>query len=166
MIPGSDVKMAPYDGPRPKKDYITYQINSVIPQMHSYDQVKELLESGLINETRKFNALMTVSINAYSQGGYSILNNLHASAEVFEARAVLKADSEDINLNGMVSQQNLTGLGDEKYRARWQGDFEFFITTQSAFTIYQLTEFVITGKWVAGDKDNPTDQIDFEQVAP
>ena len=82
----------PYDGQRPDSDYIGYQVISVIPESHSYDVVRELNQSGLIEETRKFNASMLVSINAYSVSGYDWLNRLHASAENFSSQQLLIAD--------------------------------------------------------------------------
>lgn len=163
MIPSADVKLAPYDGPRPQSNYITFQPLTIVPQLHSYDRVREIAQTGFIDETRKFAALMTVSVNAYSLSGMAWVQRLHASSEVWEARNEL---GDDIALSGMTRSQNLTGLGDEKHRARWQGDFEFMITTSDTFTIYQLSEFFITGKWISGDPESPDDTINFEQVAP
>lgn len=163
VITGADVKLAPYDGNRPKKDYITYQPMIIVPQLHSYDKIKEMAGTGFIDETIKLAAQLTVSINAYSQAGYAQLQRLHSSSEVWEARNAL---GDDISLSGTSRIQNLTGLGDEKHRARFQADFEFFITTQDTFTIHQLSEFFITGKWIGGDQESPTEQIDFVQEYP
>ena len=153
----------PYDGQRPDSNYMGYQVISVIPESHSYDVVRELNQSGLIDETRKFNASMLVSINAYSVSGYDWLNRLHASAENFASQQLLIADDTEISLVGMERNSNLTGLGDELHRPRWQGDFRFFITTSNTFEIYRLSQFVINGKWISGDKDNPVDEIAFTQ---
>ncbi|MGL4752952.1 MAG: phage neck terminator protein [Aeromonadaceae bacterium] len=141
----------PFDGPRPKKDYMSFQVMSLVPEQHSFDSVRVASGSALISETMRFNATMTVSINAYSYQGYQWLNRLHASAEDWQSRELLRADGVDINLAGMVSARNLSGLGDEKSRPRHQGDFRFYITTDNTFEIHRLSEFIITGKWVKDD---------------
>lgn len=144
---GTRVIKAPYEGARPTQDYITYQVLTVIPQGNSFDTVRTLKVSGLIDETKKFNATMMVSINAYTPKGYAWLNALHASAEYWETHNLLSADSIDVSLVGMNRQANLTGLGDEGYRARQQGDFDFYLTTENVHEIHRLSEFIITGKW-------------------
>ncbi|MGL5774521.1 MAG: phage neck terminator protein [Aeromonas veronii] len=141
----------PFDGPRPKKDYMSFQVMSLAPEQHSFDIVRVASGSALISETVRFNATMTVSINAYSYQGYQWLNRLHASAEDWQSRELLRADGVDMNLAGMVSTRNLTGLGGEKSRPRHQGDFRFYITTENKFEVHRLKEFIITGKWVNDD---------------
>lgn len=158
VAPQNGVIQMPYEGPRPANEYIGFQVLTVVPSEHSYKVVRELADSGKIDETRSFNATMTVSVNAYMQNGYNALNRLHASAEVFEARDILKSYGDDINLNGMIRQANLTGLGDEKFRPRHQGDFQFYITTDNRFEIYRLVEFTLSGKWLTPD-DGETDTI-------
>ena len=160
VINGADVKLAPYDGNRPKKDYITYQPMIIVPQLHSYDKIREAAATGFIDETIKFAAQLTVSINAYSQAGYAQLQRLHSSSETWEARNAL---GNDISLSGTSRIQNLTELGNEKHRARFQADFEFFITTQDTFTIHRLSEFFITGKWISDGKESLAEQIGFIQ---
>ncbi|MGL5566735.1 MAG: hypothetical protein ACRDC4_13510, partial [Plesiomonas sp.] len=66
----------PYDGDRPKEDYIGFQVSSIIPEEHSYDVVRTLKSTGLIDEQRKFNCTLMVSINAYSYKGYMWLQAL------------------------------------------------------------------------------------------
>ncbi|MGL5488902.1 MAG: phage neck terminator protein [Shewanella sp.] len=149
----------PYDGDRPKEDYIGFQVSSIIPEEHSYDVVRTLKSTGLIDEQRKFNCTLMVSINAYSYKGYMWLQALHASSEDWGAREVLRADGIDINLVGMSRTQNLSGLGDEKTRPRHQGDFRFYLTVANSFEIYRLSQFIITGRWVKDD-------ILFKHVVP
>ena len=163
MIDGANVKLAPYDGSRPSNDYITYQPMTIVPQLHSYDKVRQLAQSGMIDETIKFTATLTVSINAYSQAGHSQLQRLNSSSEVWEARQAL---GDDISLSGTSRIQNLTSLGDERHRARFQADFDFFIDTEDKFTIHRLSEFFITGKWVIADENKTYEQIDFVQKYP
>ena len=163
MIEGANVKLAPYDGNRPENDYITYQPMTIVPQLHSYDKVRKLSETGMIDETIKFTATLTVSINAYSQAGHSQLQRLNSSSEVWEARQAL---GDDISLSGTSRIQNLTSLGDERHRARFQADFDFFIDTEDKFTIHRLSEFFITGKWVITDENKTYEQIDFVQKYP
>lgn len=141
----------PFDGDRPKSDYMAFQVMSLVPEQHSFDSVRVASGSALISETMRFNATMTVSINAFSYQGYQWLNRLHASAEDWQSRELLRADGVDMNLAGMVSTRNLTGLGDEKSRPRHQGDFRFYITTDNKFEVHRLKEFIITGRWVKDD---------------
>lgn len=151
VIDASEFIQLPFDGPRPKKDYVAFQIMSLVPEQHSFDSVRVASGSAMISETMLFNAAMTVSINAYSYQGYVWLNRLHASAEDWQSREILRADGVDMNLAGMVSTRNLTGLGDEKSRPRHQGDFRFYITTSNTFEVHRLKEFIITGRWVHDD---------------
>lgn len=141
----------PFDGDRPKADYLAFQVMSLVPEQHSFDTVRTLKSTGFIDETKRFNATLTVSVNAFSYQGYQWLSRLHASAEDWQSRELLRADGVDMNLTGMVSTRNLTGLGDEKSRPRHQGDFRFYITTDNTLEVHRLSEFIITGKWLNDD---------------
>ena len=151
VIGASTFIQLPFDGDRPKADYMAFQVMSLVPEQHSFDTVRTLKSTGLIDETKRFNATLTVSINAFSYKGYEWLNRLHASAEDWQSRELLRADGVDMSLAGLVSTRNLTGLGDEKSRPRHQGDFRFYITTNNTFEIHRLSEFIITGRWVKDD---------------
>lgn len=151
IVGASTFIQLPFDGDRPKADYLAFQVMSLVPEQHSFDSVRAASGAALISETLKFNATLTVSINAFSYKGYEWLNRLHASAEDWQSRELLRADGVDMSLAGMVSTRNLTGLGDEKSRPRHQGDFRFYITTDNTFEIHRLSEFIITGKWSKDD---------------
>lgn len=153
------VKQAPYNGKRPTGSYMTFQPMAIIPQRSPMK--KRILQSDgeTFTETDWFHSEMTVSINAYGQKGYSLLMGLHGLKNYYEARGALK--SEGMALITIGQARNLSELGDEAYRTRWQSDVIFHISPQTQFDDYRLRQFYVTGQWVSTD-----DVINIETIAP
>ena len=143
--PGVAVKMAPYSGERPAGDYITYQILTIVPMVDGYKHTYTLNAGNLYDWTRINNAEMRVSINAYSPNGIALLNNLQMSNDWWQAKQTLKADGDDIAFVDATGPQNLTGLGDEGYRSRYQMDARFHMTISNTRTKYEIQQWALTG---------------------
>ena len=57
--------------------------------------------------------------------------------------------------------RNLSELGDEAYRTRWQSDVVFHISPMTEFDDYRLRQFYVSGQWIS-----PDDTINIETMAP
>lgn len=153
------VKQAPYNGQRPTGVYMTFQPMAIIPQ-RSPMKKRVLQDDGeTFTETDWFHSEMTVSINAYGPKGYSLLMGLHGLKNYYEARGALKAEGMALITIGQA--RNLSEIGDEAYRTRWQSDVIFHISPMTQFDDYRLRQFYVTGQWASTD-----DVINIETIAP
>ncbi len=153
IIPeATDVLRAPTSDSRPVGDYLTYQIISA--PMNQYAFKKDRIYNDAterIEETKSFCAQLMVSINCYSPMGMYWMTRISGSWADEQTRDILHTDGEDLNINQIpASPRNLTNLGTEGYRHRWQGDISILYTAKTTQQIYRLKEFIITGRWVEG----------------
>lgn len=153
------VKQAPYNGERPTGVYMTFQPMTIVPQRSPMKKRVLQPDGETFTESDWFHSELTVSINAYGAGGYNLLMGLHGLKQYYEARGALAADGMALITVG--APRNLTGLGDEAYRTRWQADSVFHISPMTQFDDYRLRQFHITGKWVSTD-----DIIEITTIAP
>ena len=153
------VKQAPYNGPRPTGVYMTFQPMAIIPQRSPMKKRVSKPDSEMFTETNWFHSELTVSINAYGPGGYSLLMGLHGLKQYRYARIAL-AD-EGIALITIGQARNLSELGDEAYRTRWQSDVVFHISPMTQFDDYRLRRFYLSGQWIS-----PDDTLTIETIAP
>lgn len=125
---------------------MTFQPMTIVPQRSPMKR-RVLQDDGeTFTETDWFHSELTVSVNAYGPGGYSLLMGLHGLKQYYEARGALAAEGMALITAG--SPRNLTGLGDEAYRTRWQSDATFHISPMTQFDDYRLRQFHITGQWI------------------
>lgn len=135
----------PYEGERPTGDYMGFQPMLLVPQRSA--AIKRVNNGdGTFTQANFYQAELTVSVNAYGEKGYQRLIALHGAKEDFRTRNLLAP--EHMSLITVGSPRNLSALGDEGYRTRWQADVAFNIRVQTSFVDYQLKQFVITGQWV------------------
>lgn len=152
------VKQAPYNGQRPTGVYMTFQPMAIIPQRSPMKKRVSKPDHEMFTETNWFHAELTVSVNAYGPGGYSLLMGLHGLKQHYDARVAL-AD-EGMALISIGQARNLSELGDEAYRTRWQSDVVFHISPMTKFDDYILRQFYASGEWVSND-----DTITIETMA-
>lgn len=153
------VKQAPYNGQRPTGSYMTFQPMAIIPQRSPMKKRVLQADGETFTETDWFHSEMTVSINAYGPKGYSLLMGLHGLKNYYEARGALKAEGMALITIGQA--RNLSELGDEAYRTRWQSDVIFHISPMTQFDDYRLRQFYVSGQWIS-----PDDTITIETIAP
>ena len=153
------VKQAPYNGPRPTGVYMTFQPMAIIPQRSPMKKRVLQSDNETFTETNWFHSELTVSVNAYGPGGHSLLMGLHGLKNYYEARGALAAEGMALITIGQA--RNLSELGDEAYRTRWQSDVVFHISPMTEFDDYRLRQFYVTGQWVSTD-----DVLTIETVAP
>lgn len=154
-----EVMQAPFNGDRPTGAYMTFQPMAITPQRSPMK--KRVLQSDgeTFTETGWFHSEMTVSVNAYGPKGYSLLMGLHGLKNYYEARGALKAEGMALITIGQA--RNLSELGDEAYRTRWQSDVIFHISPMTQFDDYRLRQFYVSGQWIS-----PDDTITIETTAP
>lgn len=153
------VKQAPYNGQRPTGVYMTFQPMAIVPQRSPMKKRVLQPDGETFTETNWFHSELTVSVNAYGLGGHSLLMGLHGLKQYYDARGALA--SEGMALITIGQARNLSELGDEAYRTRWQSDVIFHISPQTHFDDYRLRQFYVTGQWVSTD-----DVINIETIAP
>lgn len=153
------VKQAPYNGPRPTGVYMTFQPMAIIPQRSPMKKRVLQSDNETFTETNWFHSELTVSVNAYGPGGHSLLMGLHGLKQHRDARGALAAEGMALITIGQA--RNLSELGDEAYRTRWQSDVVFHISPMTEFDDYRLRQFYATGQWVSTD-----DALTIETVAP
>lgn len=153
------VKQAPYNGQRPTGSYMTFQPMAIIPQRSPMKKRVLQPDGEAFTETDWFHSEMTVSVNAYGPGGYSLLMGLHGLKQYYEARGALSAEGMALITIGQA--RNLSELGDEAYRTRWQSDVIFHISPMTQFDDYRLRQFYVSGQWIS-----PDDTITIETIAP
>ena len=153
------VKQSPYNGKRPTGVYMTFQPMAIVPQRSPMKKRVSKPDNETFTESNWFHSELTVSVNAYGPGGYSLLMRLHGLKQYYEARGALAAEGMALITIGQV--RNLSELGDEAYRTRWQSDVVFHISPQTQFDDYRLRQFYVTGQWVSTD-----DVINIETIAP
>lgn len=158
--PDVTVVQAPFEGPRPASPYLTYQIISVVPES---DRYKETVNQAKDTITYFGSASMRVSINAYAPGGYDLLSRLHQSKRHIDSRLALLSDDEDLSLLGAGNIQNLTALGDEAWRSRFQSDFNFLVGIKSDWAFYRIRQWNLTGEWATADRSRV---IEHNHIAP
>lgn len=160
FVTGIQTKCMPYDGDRPSDDYMGYQIMAIVPMREGFKHKYELVSGNRYDWTRFTSAEMTVSINAYSISGATILAKLSASNDWWEARQVLLGQGDDIVFIDSTGSTNLTGLGDEKFRSRHQGNYRFNVTLKDERTIDAIKEWHLTGRF-SNDTDTIDSKVDF-----
>ncbi len=143
-----EVIQIPYDGDRPTGDYMGFQPLS-IDMERAAAKKRTNNGDGTFTQENFYQAVLTVSINAYGEKGYNRLIQVHGLKEDYRARNLFLP--EKMALVSCSSPRNLTALGDEAYRTRWQADATFHIRVETSFTDYQLRRFLVTGQWVNGD---------------
>lgn len=153
------VKQAPYSGQRPTGVYMTFQPMAIIPQRSPMKKRVLQSDNETFTESNWFHSELTVSVNAYGPGGYSLLMGLQGLNQYYEARGSLAAEGMALITIGQV--RNLSELGDEEYRTRWQSDVIFHVSPMTQFDDYRLRQFYVTGQWVSTD-----DLINIETIAP
>jgi len=144
------VKQAPYNGPRPTGVYMTFQPMAIIPQRSPMKKRVLQSDNETFTETNWFHSELTVSVNAYGPGGYSLLMGLHGLKNYYGMALITIGQA-----------RNLSELGDEAYRTRWQSDVVFHISPMTKFDDYRLRQFYVTGQWVSTD-----DVLTIETIAP
>ena len=153
------VKQAPYNGQRPTGVYMTFQPMAIIPQRSPIKKRVLQPDGETFTETDWFHSELTVSVNAYGPGGHSLLMGLHGLKQHYDSRSAL-AD-EGMALITIGQARNLSELGDEAYRTRWQSDVTFHISPVTQFDDYRLRQFYVSGQWIS-----PDDTITIETIAP
>ena len=153
------VKQAPYNGKRPTGVYVTFQPMAIIPQRSPMKKRVAKPDGEMFTEENWFHSELTVSINAYGPGGYSLLMGLHGLRQYYEARGALAAEGMALITIGQA--RNLSELGDEAYRTRWQSDVVFHISPQTQFDDYRLRQFYVSGQWIS-----PGETLTIETIAP
>lgn len=153
------VKQVPYNGKRPTGVYMTFQPMAIIPQRSPTKKRVAKPDGEMFTESNWFHSELTVSVNAYGPGGYSLLMGLHGLKQYRDARIALA--NEGMALITIGQARNLSELGDEAYRTRWQSDVTFHISPQTQFDDYILRQFYASGEWVSTD-----DVINIETIAP
>lgn len=153
------VKQAPYNGPRPTGVYMTFQPMAIIPQRSPMKKRVLQADNEKFTETNWFHSELTVSVNAYGPSGYSLLMGLHGMKQHREARVTLA--EEGMALITIGQARNLSELGDEAYRTRWQSDVVFHISPQTQFDDYRLRQFYVSGEWIS-----PGETLTIETIAP
>lgn len=153
------VNQAPYNGKRPTGVYMTFQPMAIIPQRSPMKKRVLQADNETFTETNWFHSELTVSVNAYGPGGYSLLMGLHGLKQYREARGALAGEGMALITIGQA--RNLSELGDEAYRTRWQSDVVFHISPMTQFDDYILRQFYASGQWVSTD-----DLINIETIAP
>lgn len=147
VLPDVDVKRSPYEGPRPENGYITYQIISETPEMWAKKR-ERVRAVDMIDETLSYETSFTVSINAYSPTGSMWISRLIASRQFESAQLALLENGYDISFRDVPQMpRNLTALGTEGYRERWQGDFTLDYTVKHTHQIYELKQIITKGNW-------------------
>lgn len=141
--PGKGVRLAPVLSGRPSDDYLTYQLINVLPQFHGF----KYEETG----KRYTNAEMIFSVNAYSPQGAAMLYNMQQSGDWWDAKQKLLGHGEEIAFVSATAPNNLTALGDESWRSRWQADFTFSTTITQDRTFYGISQWLLTGELVTAD---------------
>lgn len=160
FVIGLETKCLPYRGDRPSTDYMGYQIMTIVPTIDGYKNIYQHVANNQYDWTRYTSAEMTVSINSYSINGIAHLNRLTAANDWWEAKQVLLADGDDIVLIDSVGPTNLTGLGDEAYRSRYQGNYRFNVTLKDQRTIDAIKEWHLTGVF-SNDSDTINSKVDL-----
>ena len=153
------VKQAPYNGPRPTGVYMTFQPMAIIPQRSPMKKRVSKPDGDMFTESNWFHSELTVSVNAYGPVGHSLLMGLHGLKQYIDARVAL-AD-EGMALITIGQARNLSELGDEAYRTRWQSDVVFHISPQTQFDDYRLRQFYVSGEWIS-----PGETLTIETIAP
>ena len=138
----SDVKSAPYRGPRPDSPYATYQINAVAPMANGYKSTYN--PTGSI-DTRYTSAVMTVSVNVYADYGYRALSGVLAANDWWEARQILAPAAMVFAQGGQIN--TLTALGETDWRSRYQCDLTFHVDLTHDRVRYLINQWVLTGTW-------------------
>ncbi|AUR89465.1 tail-completion protein [Vibrio phage 1.123.O._10N.286.48.F3] len=146
QLPDAEVCHAPYEGPR-SEGYVTFQI-IVNDQELWAKRAERVLNGDMIDETLSYETSIMVSINAYSPDGAMWISRLMASRQFESAIITLMENGYDLAISDVPqSPRNLTALGTEGYRERWQGDFTLNYTVKHTHQIYQLKEIITGGKW-------------------
>lgn len=143
-----EVIQIPYDGDRPTGDYMGFQPIGIDMQRAA---AKKRTDNGdgTFTQENFYQAVLMVSINAYGEKGYNRLVQVHGLKEDYRARGIFTL--ENMALVHVGSPRNLSALGDEAYRTRWQSDALFHLRVETSFMDYQLKRFIVTGEWVSGD---------------
>lgn len=144
----ANVIQLPYDGDRPTGDYMGFQPMSV-NLMRDAAKRRTSNGDGTFTQENFYQATLMVSVNAYGEKGYNRLIQMHGLKEDFRARNLFL--QENMALISVTNPRNLTALGDEKFRTRWQADATFHIRVETSFMDYQLKQFIVTGQWIIGD---------------
>lgn len=160
FVVGVAVKEAPYGGARIDDDYITYQVMSIEPEQHAYKHKFTQSVGNLYDWTKCASAALRVSLNAYSPDGMAMLNRLAMSGDWWEARQQLISDGDELALLSAGAPTNLTGLGDEGYRSRYQADFNFIVSLADQRTIYSITQWHLTGQF-SNTRETVQSQVDL-----
>lgn len=153
------VKQAPYNGKRPTGVYMTFQPMAIIPQRSPMKKRVSKPDGEMFTESNWFHSELTVSVNAYGPGGYSLLMGMHGLKQHREARGALA--EEGMALITIGQARNLSELGDEAFRTRWQSDVVFHISPQTQFDDYRLRQFYVSGEWIS-----PDETLTIETIAP
>ena len=153
------VKQAPYNGQRPTGVYMTFQPMAIIPQRSPMKKRVLQADNETFTESNWFHSEITVSVNAYGPGGHSLLMGLHGLKQYSDARIAL-AD-EGMALITIGQARNLSELGDEAYRTRWQSDVVFHISPMTQFDDYRLRQFYVSGQWISHGET-----LTIETIAP
>jgi len=143
--PSAQVKQAPYEGPRPDTPYLTYQIIGVSEQGAGWR-----VDYADGKDIRSTSAVLTVSVNAYSDQGWRYLANAKAMGDVWEARTALLANDVALAYMQGGATNNLTGLGDTGYRSRYQCDLMFHADLTHERTRYLIDQWALDGQFIAG----------------
>lgn len=143
-----EVIQLPYDGDRPTGDYMGFQPMSV-NLLRDAAKRRTANGDGTFTQENFYQASLMVSLNAYGEKGYNRLIQAHGLKEDFRARNLFL--QENMVLISVNNPRNLTALGDEKFRTRWQADATFHIRVETSFMDYQLKQFIVTGRWIIGD---------------
>lgn len=149
-VTGLDVYAAPLNNAtdKPSGDYATYQIIAMV--MSDFNQNNAVVkDADFITKTSYNNATMSVSINIFSDQGYSIITDLNNSADFWESRNLLKQGG--ITINRFGNPQNLTGLGDTNFVTRWQADIEMRIAIENQYDWDRLKEIQLGGSFSTVD---------------
>jgi hypothetical protein len=144
--PGTQVKQAPYEGERPATPYLTYQIIGVLENQNGWSTT---YTGG--KDTVRTSAVLTVSVNAYTDKGYQALSNAKALGSAWEGRTALSSGGLALSFMQGGATNNLTGLGDTGYRSRYQCDLMFHADLTHERTRSLIDEWALAGRFTVTD---------------
>lgn len=153
FITGLKVVKVPYANNRPENNYVSYQVSSIIPTEHARKNVYSNPVGNVYSWASVSSATMTVSVNIYSADGAMLFAKIGKAGDWWEAKQKLTAE-EKMAFNPPIAVRNLTALGEEHFRPRWQSDLRFYVDVTEERTQYAIREWHLTGQF-RHYKDDP-----------
>lgn len=140
------------EGPRADGDYATYKIISSITAHWPIETREDFGSDDDVLRKFDYHRPFLVSINVFALDGYDVLDNLANSNDDYRNRQIL-TNGAGIELVGYRNEaQDRTGLGDHKFRQRYQATFEFRHFKQGTERNQKVLEIRVSGE-IGGHAD-------------